>query len=51
MFTEFVLKEWSEHFKGLGEEELDELVASFKFENWEKREWLNEVLKDHHEFV
>jgi hypothetical protein len=51
MLAEFMVKEWAEHFRGLGEAELDELAASFKFENCTKREGLNEVLKEHHKVV
>lgn len=51
MLAEFLVREWAEHFRGLGEEELDELAGSFKFENCTKRDGLNQVLKDHHDVV
>lgn len=42
---EFMVKEWADHFKGKSFEELDELAGSFRFENCETRERLNEILK------
>lgn len=51
MLAEFLVKEWAEHFRGLSEQELDDLASSFKFENCDKREGLNEVLKEHHQVV
>ena len=34
-------------FRGMGLEELDDLAASFKFENCLQREELNQILKEH----
>jgi hypothetical protein len=51
MLAEFLVAEWAEHFRGLNEEELDELAGSFRFENCSKREGLNEVLREHHRIV
>ena len=48
MLAEFLVKEWAEHFRGMGEKELDELAASFKFEHCGKRDGLNQVLMEHH---
>jgi hypothetical protein len=48
LLAEFMVREWAEHFRGLGEAELDEIAASFKFENCDKRDGLNQVLQEHH---
>jgi len=47
LLAEYLVNEWAEHFIGKTEEELDALAASFKFENCEQRDGLNQVLKDH----
>ena len=44
---EFLVMEWAEHFRGMSEEQLDQLAESFKFENCQQREGLNQVLRDH----
>ncbi|KAF4622037.1 hypothetical protein D9613_009155 [Agrocybe pediades] len=44
LVSEFLVKEWAEHFVGKSEEELDEIASSFRFERCEKRERLNEIL-------
>lgn len=44
LVSEFLVKEWAEHFVGKTEAELDEIARSFKFEACEKREKLNEIL-------
>ncbi len=31
LFSEYMIKEWAEHFRGKGEEELDLIAQSFKF--------------------
>ena len=46
LVSEFLVKEWAEHFRGLSEAEIDELAASFKYENCAKREGLNKVLME-----
>jgi hypothetical protein len=46
LVSEFLVKEWADHFVGKSVEELDEIAASFKFEACEKREGLNKVLTD-----
>lgn len=48
MLAEYMVREWAEHFRGLDEQQLDELAASFKFENCTKRDGLNAVLQEHH---
>jgi hypothetical protein len=48
LLAEFMVQEWAEHFRGLDEAQLDELAASFKFENCAQREGLNKVLQEHH---
>ncbi|KAF8648883.1 hypothetical protein AX16_006158 [Volvariella volvacea WC 439] len=44
LISEFMIKEWAEHFVGLDELEIDNIAASFKFENCVKREGLNAIL-------
>jgi hypothetical protein len=44
LVAEYLVPEWAAHFKGLSFEQLDELAASFKFENCLKREGLNKIL-------
>jgi endoglucanase len=43
--AEYMIPEWAEYFRGKSFEELDELAASWKFENCVQRERLNETLK------
>jgi len=47
LIAEFLVKEWAEYFRGKTEAELDELAASFKFENCVQRKKLNEYLVAH----
>jgi hypothetical protein len=49
LVAEYMVKEWADAFKGLSEEQLDEIAASFKFENCLKRDGLNKILTDHAE--
>ena len=51
LVSEFLVKEWAEHFKGKSKEELDEIAQSFKFENCLTRDGLNEVLKENARLV
>lgn len=46
LVTEHLIQEWADHFIGKSVEELDEIAASFKFENCEKRDGLNKILTD-----
>ncbi|KAJ8490178.1 hypothetical protein ONZ45_g13293 [Pleurotus djamor] len=46
LVSEFLIKEWAEHFVGKTEEELVEIAASFKFENCVHRDGLNKVLTE-----
>ncbi|KAJ6585147.1 glycoside hydrolase [Mycena capillaripes] len=46
LISEFLVKEWAEHFVGKDLEELDAIAASFKFEACQKREGLNKILTD-----
>lgn len=46
LVSEFLIKEWAEHFKGKSFDELDAIAQSFKFENCLKRDGLNKVLQD-----
>ena len=43
--AEYLIPEWAEYFRGKSFEELDELAASWKFENCVGRERLNDTLK------
>jgi len=45
LVAEFLVDEWADHFVGKTMEELDELAASFSFENCVQREELNAILK------
>jgi hypothetical protein len=45
LVAEYLVKEWAQYFVGLSEAEIDEVAASFKFENCLKREGLNKVLQ------
>jgi hypothetical protein len=42
--AEYMIPEWGEYFRGKSFEELDELAASWKYENCVQREKLNELL-------
>lgn len=46
LVTEYLVKEWAEHFRGKNEAELDEIAKSFKFENCLRRDGLNKILMD-----
>jgi hypothetical protein len=46
LMSEFLLKEYAEHFRGKSEEELDALAGSFAFKNCALRDGLNKVLSD-----
>ena len=47
LVSEYMVKQWAEHFRGMEEAQLDELAQSFKFENCLKREGLNKVLTEY----
>jgi hypothetical protein len=51
LVTEYLLKEWAEHFRGKNEAELDEIAKSFKFENCLRRDGLNKILMDNAQLV
>ena len=44
LVSEYMIKEWADHFVGLSEEEIVEVAQSFRFENCLQREGLNKVL-------
>ncbi|KAF5350113.1 hypothetical protein D9756_009212 [Leucocoprinus leucothites] len=46
LLAEFMVQEWADHFRGMGEAELEELAKSFRFENCVEREGLNRVLRE-----
>ena len=51
LVSEFLVKEWAEHFRGKSEAELDEIAQSFKFSNCLKRDGLNKVLTENARLV
>ena len=51
LVSEFLVKEWAEHFRGKTEEELDVIAQSFKFEHCLFRDGLNKVLQDNASLV
>jgi hypothetical protein len=51
LVTEYLVKEWAEHFRGKNEAELDEIAKSFKFENCLCRDGLNRILMANAELV
>ncbi|KAF6741194.1 endo-1,4-beta-glucanase [Ephemerocybe angulata] len=46
LVSEYLVREWAEHFIGLSEEEIEEVARSFRFDNCLKRDGLNKVLMD-----
>ncbi|KAA1470976.1 glycoside hydrolase [Dentipellis sp. KUC8613] len=46
LVSEFLVKEWAEHFRGKSEEEIDAIAKSFAFENCLHRDSLNKILTD-----
>lgn len=46
LVSEFLVKDWAEHFVGKDTEELDRIAASFKYDACQKREGLNKILTD-----
>lgn len=44
LVAEYMVDEWAEYFRGKTEEQLDEIAASFRFENCLKRDTLNTIL-------
>ena len=47
LFSQYAQHEYADLFVGFSLEELDELAASFKFENLDQREELNQILKEY----
>ncbi|EPS45290.1 hypothetical protein H072_719 [Dactylellina haptotyla CBS 200.50] len=47
VIAEFMVQEWADYFKDKSFEELDEIAASFKWENCVQRESLNKALVAH----
>jgi len=46
LVSDFLVKEWADHFVGKDMTELDAIAASFKYEACQKREGLNKILTD-----
>lgn len=51
LVSEFLIKEWAEHFVGKSKEEIDQIAASFKFDGCLKREGLNAILTENAKLV
>ncbi|KAI0310595.1 glycoside hydrolase [Amylostereum chailletii] len=51
LLSEFLVKEWADHFKGKSEAELDAIAKSFSFENCLHRDSLNKILTDNASLV
>ena len=46
LVSEFLVKEWAEHFRGKSEAEIDEIAKSFAFASCLHRDGLNKILTD-----
>ncbi len=46
LVAEFLVQEWADHFIGKDEDELDRIAASFRYDQCEKREGLNNILTE-----
>ncbi len=46
LVSEFLVREWAEHFVGKSEEEIVEIAKSFAFENCLHRDGLNKILTE-----
>ena len=46
LVSEFLIKEWAEHFVGMDEAALDAIAGSFKFDGCLKRQELNAILTE-----
>ncbi|KAI0031096.1 glycoside hydrolase [Vararia minispora EC-137] len=46
LVSEFLVKEWADHFVGKSEAEIDEIAKSFAYENCLHRDSLNRILRD-----
>ena len=51
LVSEFLVKEWADHFKGKTEEELDTIAQSFRFDKCLHRDGLNKILADNASLV
>ncbi|EKM51309.1 glycoside hydrolase family 5 protein [Phanerochaete carnosa HHB-10118-sp] len=51
LVSEFLVREWAEHFRGKSTEELDIIAKSFAYENCLHRDGLNKVLTDNASLV
>ncbi|RDB24083.1 Endoglucanase C [Hypsizygus marmoreus] len=51
LVSEFMVREWAEHFIGKTLEEIDEIAGSFKFGKCVKREGLNNILMENAKLV
>lgn len=51
LLSEFLVREWADHFRGKDEQELDTIARSFAFENCLHRDSLNKILTDNANLV
>ncbi|KAK7696394.1 Endo-1,4-beta-xylanase 5 [Cerrena zonata] len=51
LVSEFLVKEWAEHFRGKTEQEIDEIAQSFKFDKCLHRDGLNKILNENAQLV
>lgn len=51
LVSEFLVKEWADHFKGKSEQELDEIAQSFQFDKCLFRDGLNKILTENASLV
>ena len=51
LVSEFLVREWAEHFRGKSAEEIDAIAKSFAFENCLHRDGLNKILTDNAQLV
>ncbi|KAG6828875.1 Endo-1,4-beta-xylanase 5 [Tricholoma furcatifolium] len=51
LISEFMIKEWADHFKGKTLEEIDAIAASFSFDSCLKRDGLNHILTENAKLV
>lgn len=49
--SEYLVREWADHFVGKSEKEIIDIAGSFKFESCVHREGLNEILRENASLV
>ena len=51
LVSEFLVREWAEHFRGKSDDQIDAIAKRFSFENCLHRDGLNKVLTDNASLV